>query len=410
MTFRQRPQNIAVIGCGIAGMAAALFLARAGHRIELFERFETPHPVGSGLLLQPLGLAILDRLGLGQRIRSAGARIDRLVGLTHPGGRRILDVGYGEIGGGLYGVGVHRAILFAALYDAVRVSSIAVTTRTSIAAIDRGADRRPLLLDAAGRRHGPFDLAVDASGAKSVLRRHVGWARPVHAFDFGALWTTVPVGGTGFDNAILSQRYVAARQMVGVMPVGEAPGAAGPHAAFFWSVPAEGVEAWRAAGLDRWKAEVGAIWPEAARLIAGVDDPGRMVPATYVHATVRRPVAERLAQIGDAAHATSPQLGQGANMGLLDAAALADAIDRHGGLEAALAAYASARWRHVRFYQAASWWLTPMFQSANRLPALIRDAGFPLARAIPYVRRDIAAGFAGLKTSLFGRIEPPRQE
>ena len=297
--------------------------------------------------------------------------------------------------------------LFAALHNAVGASPIAVTTRTSITAIDRTTDRRPVLVDAEGRRHGPFDLAVDASGAKSVLRRDVGWSRPVHAFDFGALWTTVPVGGTAFDTATLSQRYVAARQMVGVMPVGEAPGASGPHAAFFWSVPTDGVDAWRAAGLTEWKNKVAAIWPEAADLIADIDDPGRMVPATYVHATVRRPVAERLALIGDAAHATSPQLGQGANMGLLDAAALADAIDRHGDLETALPAYASARWRHVRFYQAASWWLTPMFQSEGRLPALVRNAGFPLARTIPYVRRDIAAGFAGLKASLLGRIEPP---
>ena len=61
----------------------------------------TPHPVGAGLLLQPLGLATLDRLGVGHRIRADGARVDRLSGLTSPGGRAILDVGYGEIGGGL---------------------------------------------------------------------------------------------------------------------------------------------------------------------------------------------------------------------------------------------------------------------------------------------------------------------
>jgi 2-polyprenyl-6-methoxyphenol hydroxylase-like FAD-dependent oxidoreductase len=275
--------------------------------------------------------------------------------------------------------------------------------------IDRGVDGRPLLVDAAGRRHGPFDLAVDASGAKSALRPLAGWTRTARPFRFGALWTTVPVARTRFDGATLAQRYIAARQMVGVMPVGECPGADGPHAAFFWSIASEGVDAWRAAGLARWKDQVAAVWPEAAALLTGVDDPDQMVPAFYLHATVRRPFAGRLVMIGDAAHATSPQLGQGANMGLLDAAALADAIDAHPGLDAALPAYAAARWRHVRFYQAASWWLTPMFQSGSRLPALVRDIGFPLAHAIPYLRRDVACGFAGLKTSIVGRLQPPRK-
>lgn len=195
--------------------------------------------------------------------------------------------------------------------------------------------------------------------------------------------------------------------MAGVMPVGEAPGAAGRHAAFFWSIPSDRVDAWRAAGLGRWKDQVPAVWPEAASLLAGVESPDRMVPAFYLHATVGHPVAERLALIGDAAHATSPQLGQGANMGLLDAAARADAIVGHADLSAGLAAYAAARQRHVRFYQAASWWLAPMFQSESRLPALIRDIGFPVARAVPCMRRDIACGFAGLKASILGRILPP---
>src|SRR5947207_3681515 len=107
--------DIAIVGCGVAGMAAALFLSRDGHRVRLFERFAAPRPLGSGLLLQPTGLALLARLGLRPRIEAAGARIERLRGCVVPSGRTILDVAYADLGAGLAGIGIHRAMLFEAL-------------------------------------------------------------------------------------------------------------------------------------------------------------------------------------------------------------------------------------------------------------------------------------------------------
>ena len=124
------PRSIAIAGCGPCGLAAALLLARQGERVTLFERFAAPQPIGSGLMIQPTGLAVLERLGLAGRIAAEGARIDRLHGLA--GKRVALGGGYAALksGGRLHGIGIHRASLFAALYDAVLASGIVVRTGT----------------------------------------------------------------------------------------------------------------------------------------------------------------------------------------------------------------------------------------------------------------------------------------
>src|SRR5579859_7464574 len=106
------PLDVAIVGCGVSGMAAALFLSRSGHRVHLFERFAAPHPLGSGLLLQPTGLAVLAQLGLLEQVEAAGARVDRLIGRSMPSGRTILDVGYADLDADLSGLGIHRAALF----------------------------------------------------------------------------------------------------------------------------------------------------------------------------------------------------------------------------------------------------------------------------------------------------------
>ena len=57
--------KIAVVGAGIGGLAFAALAAQAGRDVTLIERFQAPGPVGSGLVIQPVGLAVLDRIGAG---------------------------------------------------------------------------------------------------------------------------------------------------------------------------------------------------------------------------------------------------------------------------------------------------------------------------------------------------------
>jgi 2-polyprenyl-6-methoxyphenol hydroxylase-like FAD-dependent oxidoreductase len=127
--------KVGVIGCGMGGMAAAIALARCSHRVTIFEAFDAPKPLGSGLLLQPSGLAALRALGLEDAAREAGARVDYLDGRDETG-RRILDLDYSVWRKGAHGVGIRRSALFDLLYAAVQAHPIDIITGTPISAIE----------------------------------------------------------------------------------------------------------------------------------------------------------------------------------------------------------------------------------------------------------------------------------
>ena len=118
--------SIGVIGGGTAGSAAALFLARAGHEVRVFERVADPKPVGAGIIVQPTGQAVLARLGLLERVAARAAVLDRLW-LRTPRGRTLVDLHYAAVEPTWFGLGTHRGVLFEALYEAAR-AEVGITT------------------------------------------------------------------------------------------------------------------------------------------------------------------------------------------------------------------------------------------------------------------------------------------
>lgn len=406
---------IAIVGCGMAGQAAALFLHRAGHRVEIFERFEAARPIGAGLLIQPTGQAVLERLGLADAALAHGAKVWRMLG-HNLGGRVVLDVSYRHYRPDSFGLGMQRGTLFGLLHDAVRADGIALATGAEIVEIETASALR--LVDGRGRRHGPFDLVLVADGADSALRkRHRPGARAPR-YPYGALWTVRDARDETGET--LRQVFDGPQRMAGILPIGrlptQPPGTR--QVAIFWSLRNDRYEAWRAAGLDAWRRELAAYWPDYAAHVADIADSATFLYARYRDVVLREPAAGRVLFLGDAAHGTSPQLGQGANLALLDAAALADALAEEDGIDAALALYCRRRRGHLRFYQRASRWLTPFFQSDNRWAGRLRDALMgPLGR-LPIARSEAAALMAGVSLGPFRRLDldrvragaPPRRQ
>jgi 2-polyprenyl-6-methoxyphenol hydroxylase-like FAD-dependent oxidoreductase len=381
--------SIGIAGAGIAGLAVAQLLARAGHRVVVFDQWQTPVPVGSGLVLQPVGLKVLEAMGLGADLTALGARIDRLFGRAAPDDRVVLDVRYEALNTPGRGLAVHRAALFSLLLKGAQGAGCGFDTGKPITG---AGERRFVFKD--GRTSAAFDLLVDATGVRSALAPRMG-----KDLAFGALWASLPwPEDSGFDPHTLEQRYKAARRMVGVLPIGRKDPVAPLQAAFFWSLKQADYAAWRAQPLAVWKAKVLSLWPQVSPLLAAIQDHDDLVFARYAHKTLVDPVGRGLVHIGDSYHSTSPQLGQGANMALLDAFALSTALTRQPNLEVALGEYARMRAAHVRLYQWASYLLTPVYQSDwDGLAALRDHVAAPLMQVwpVPLVLAGLVAGQIG---------------
>src|SRR5579883_151578 len=128
--------RIAVVGCGVAGLTSALLLSQQGHQVHLLEQAPEVGPVGAGVLLQPSGQLVLERLGLLEAVTRRAEPIERLVATTHEGGT-LIDLPYGELRAGCRAYGLHRGDLFAVLHAAVVAQGVSLTLSCRVASFQQ---------------------------------------------------------------------------------------------------------------------------------------------------------------------------------------------------------------------------------------------------------------------------------
>ncbi len=338
-------KNIAIAGAGIAGLTAALYLARKGHSVFLFDAAPELSEVGAGLQLSPNAMRCLQALGLGPAScpdpspppASTFAPVMTLTA-RHSPARRIAEDRYGAP----YYV-IHRADLQQLLLEAVlNTPEITLHLGTPIESAEISGDKvkldRPAFSQARPGTPEQFDLLIGADGVRSKIRQNTVGGAPAKHTGFVAYRATVE---PPFDLEHLlstSGLWLARDAHLVQYPIKNGK---------LLNIVAIAKEKWEE---DTWSHPVGRDhvrkhfrnWtPDALRLV--------YLPETWTRWSLcevdTRPAWTKgpVTLIGDAAHAILPFSAQGAAMAIEDAAVLSKMIDKHGATPQALQAYESAR-------------------------------------------------------------------
>ncbi|MGY0390393.1 FAD-dependent oxidoreductase [Nocardioides sp. WG-D5] len=310
-----------VIGAGIGGLTAALALARTGWRVTVLERAPELAEVGAGLSIWPRAWGILTDLGVADRLVD-GTRPAIQAGLRRPDGRWLAKVRADAVE--RTPVMVHRARLHEALvatlaeHDGVEVRT--GVTVTGLAGLDELDPR------------GPADLVVAADGIRSVIRNELHQREDVRHAGYTAYRgvTAEPVPGdassTGGETWGTGVRF-------GYVPLVDGR--------TYWFATAN-----RPAGetSDDHHADVTALvghWHEPIPQLLAATPPSVVIRGDIcdLRLPLKRFDHGRVVLLGDAAHATTPNLGQGACAAIEDAAVLAAQLAGHARVESALVAY-----------------------------------------------------------------------
>ncbi|MNH53212.1 FAD-dependent oxidoreductase [Acinetobacter calcoaceticus] len=409
--------HFAIIGAGTAGLATAILLAREGNNVTIFEQVDELSPVGAGLLLQPAGLAVFEHLGVLDEALTLGAKVTGLEGQL-PDKRLLVNSHYHEASTNLYGLGIHRSTLCHVLTQKLSQYSSHITWRMNHT-IER-LEEHPNEIRVFGFNHNQkfddcFDAVLIANGARSQLRPKA-WVKVDQAYPWGAAWSIVPEC-LALNPQILHQFYDRSKIMMGILPTGAIPSAPEQRlASVFWSLPTAQLPTFLKDEQSKqtWLNQVSERWPDVAEWLKQILYNNQIQP-TWLSAQYRDVVMTQFGQgrigvIGDAAHAMSPQLGQGANMALLDAWAFSQSLQlaqKNQNIDWSLLwqHYHQHRRSSTQFYQFLSRLLTPLYQSDHWWAGGLRDLIFPWMYQIPYFQKEMAITVSGLKTGPFKQLD-----
>lgn len=347
--------KIKIIGCGFAGLSSALLLSSVEDtEIEIYEKFSEIKPIGAGIVLQPSVIPVLTELNILEKVFEFMEPIKKIIG-KNINGKEIFSTYYQNE----FGMGINRSSFFSLLYNEI--------TKKENIKIYLNHEVNENELENISKSS---DMVIICSGSKSLLNS--SFEKKINKnYPFGCLWGLV--NSEDYSENMLSQFVNSSKEMFGILPSGKINDKR--MLSVFWSINLK--------DQVNIKKEIDKISKYqnflSEKLYEDIMSMNFSI-AEYKDIVINNYSEQNKVIIGDIAHSMSPQLGQGANMALLDSYLIYQLIKNKNDMsvEEILIKYSKIRKKHLHFYSEASRFLTPLFQSNNPINGMQRDLIFSL--------------------------------
>ncbi len=321
--------TILIIGAGIAGATLGVALGKYGVPFELIERRPAMEVAGAGVMLGPNVMAALGPIGLDEAVAARSAPIETVRLLTASG--VTLSTSSYKIAGYRYpGMGLHRATLQTLLLDALPMAPRWGVTATRLEDVEGGVE-----VSFSDGTRGHYALVVDASGAYSKLRDALNPGFALRYAGYTCWRVVVP----GHHEGGAVECWGQGRRM-GAVPIGDEQ----TYVFLTRNAPPRAPAPFD--DLASFRAEWAEFPAMAQALLAKVSDLAQLRHDDLKDGVAPRWWSPHRVLIGDAAHAVTPNMGQGAGLAIEDAACLAALLAERGCGDDALAQYEA--WRRPR--------------------------------------------------------------